>query len=97
MIKSSEEHDAIRRAVAAGERAIEVIRRTARPPSRHQGDIWLQTFNSMVAETGEDPTRLSIALDTEANATLGVPTDDPDVFGVLGYKLAFCSRRLLPT
>ncbi len=77
MMKSSEEHDVIRRSVAAGEKAIEVIRRVARPPSRHQGDIWLQTFAAMFAETGEDPTRLSIALDAEANSTLGAPTDDP--------------------
>ncbi|TAJ75139.1 hypothetical protein EPO44_22300, partial [bacterium] len=77
MMKSPEEHDVIRRSVAAGEKAIEVIRRVARPPSRHQGDIWLQTFVAMFAETGEDPTRLSIALDAEANSTLGAPTDDP--------------------
>jgi Xaa-Pro aminopeptidase len=77
MIKSAEEHDVIRRAVAAGEKAIDVIRRAARPPSRHQGDIWLPTFVAMFSETGEDPTRLSIALDAEANATLGAPTDDP--------------------
>jgi Xaa-Pro aminopeptidase len=76
MIKGAEEHDAIRQAVAAGENAIEVIRRAARSPSRHQGDIWLPTFMAMFAETGEDPTRLSIALDMEANATLGAPSDD---------------------
>jgi len=77
MIKGAEEHEAIRRAVAAGENAIETIRRVARPSARHQGDIWLPTFTAMFAETGEDPTRLSIALDAEANATLGAPTDDP--------------------
>jgi Xaa-Pro aminopeptidase len=76
MIKGAEEHEAIRRAVAAGENAIETIRRVARPSARHQGDIWLPTFTAMFAETGEDPTRLSIALDAEANATLGAPTDD---------------------
>ncbi|HEY3302522.1 MAG TPA: M24 family metallopeptidase [Candidatus Binatia bacterium] len=77
MMKGKEEHDAIRAAVAAGEKAIETIRSLARPPSRHQADIWLPTFTAMFAETGEDPTRLSIALDAEANATLGAPTDDP--------------------
>src|SRR5206468_7005520 len=77
MLKSSEEHDVIRRSVAAGEKAIEVIRSVARSPSRHQGDIWFQTYVAMFAETGEDPTRLSIALDAEANTTLGAPTDDP--------------------
>src|SRR5207247_3308343 len=43
----------------------------------HQGDIWFQTYVAMFAETGEDPTHLSIALDAEANTTLGAPTDDP--------------------
>ena len=76
MMKSAEEHKAIQLAVAAGENAIETIRRAARSPARHQGDIWLATFTTMFAETGEDPTRLSIALDVEANATLGAPTDD---------------------
>src|SRR5438132_13012787 len=77
MLKSSEEHDVIRRSVAAGEKAIEVIRSVARSPSRHQSDIWFQTYVAMFAETGEDPTRLSIALDAEANTTLDAPTDDP--------------------
>jgi len=77
MMKGKEEHAAIRAAVAAGENAIAAIRRLARPPSRQQADIWLPIFTAMFAETGEDPTRLSIALDAEANATLGAPTDDP--------------------
>src|SRR5215470_6108121 len=76
MMKSSEEHEVIRSSVAAGETAVEAIRRAARPPSRHQGDIWLQTFVAMFSATGEDPTRLSIALDAEGNTTLGAPTDD---------------------
>jgi Xaa-Pro aminopeptidase len=77
MMKGSEEHEVIRLSVAAGEKAIETIRRAARPQSRHQGDIWLQTFVAMFSATGEDPTRLSIALDAEGNTTLGAPTDDP--------------------
>ena len=55
MIKSAEEHEVIRHAVATGENAIETIRRAARPPARHQGDIWLRTFAAMFAATGEDP------------------------------------------
>ena len=77
MTKGSEEQEIIRLSVAAGEKAIEKIRRAARPPSKHQGDIWLQTYVVMFSETGEDPTRLSIALDAEGNTTLGAPTDDP--------------------
>lgn len=77
MVKSAEEHEVIRRCVTVGEKAIETIRRTARPPARHQGDIWFQTFNVMFADTGEDPTRLSISIDSESNSTLGAPTADP--------------------
>src|SRR5215813_10469002 len=76
MMKGAEEHEVIRLSVAAGEKAIETIRRVARPPLKRQGDIWLQTFVAMFSETGEDPTRLSIALDAEGNTTLGAPTDD---------------------
>jgi len=76
MMKGAEEHEVIRLSVAAGEKAIETIRRVARPPSKRQNDIWLQTFVAMFSETGEDPTRLSMALDAEGNTTLGAPTDD---------------------
>ena len=77
MVKSAEEHAAIRRCVAAGEKAIETIARVARLPAKTQADIWLPTFTALFAETGEDPTRLSIALDEPSNATLGAPVDDP--------------------
>ena len=78
MVKSAEEHAAIRRCVAAGEKAIETIARVARLPAKTQADIWLPTFTALFAETGEDPTRLSIALDGQpSNATLGAPVDDP--------------------
>jgi Xaa-Pro aminopeptidase len=77
MVKSPEEHEVIRRCVAAGEKAIETIARAARPPAKQQADIWLPTFTVMFAETGEDPTRLSISLDEASNRTLGAPVDDP--------------------
>lgn len=76
MIKSSEELDAIRRSVAAGEGAIEAIRRSARGAKR-QADVWFAAYTQMFASTGEEPTRLSIAFDQGANATLGAPVADP--------------------
>jgi Xaa-Pro aminopeptidase len=76
MIKSVEEIDAIRRSVAAGEAAIETIRRSAHRAKR-QADVWFAAFNQMLAATGEEPTRLSIACDQGANATLGAPVADP--------------------
>jgi Xaa-Pro aminopeptidase len=80
MIKSAEEIDAIRRSVAAGEAAIETIRRSARRAKR-QADVWFAAFNQMLAATGEEPTRLSIACDQGANATLGAPVADPVAAG----------------
>jgi Xaa-Pro aminopeptidase len=77
MVKSAEEHEAIRASVAAGEKAIETIRQVARPPAKTQADIWFPTFTAMFAETGEDPIRLSISLDEPSNSTLGAPVGDP--------------------
>jgi Xaa-Pro aminopeptidase len=77
MVKSPEEHEAIRACVAAGEKAIETLRQTARPPAKTQADIWFPTFVAMFAETGEDPIRLSISLDEPSNSTLGAPVGNP--------------------
>lgn len=77
MVKSAEEHAAIRSCVAAGELAIETIRKTARAPAKNQADIWFPTFMAMFAATGEDPIRLSIAMDEPSNSTLGAPVGDP--------------------
>jgi Xaa-Pro aminopeptidase len=77
MVKSAEEQAAVRRSVAAAEKAIETIVRLARAPAKTQADIWLPTYMAMFAETGEDPIRLSIALDEPSNNTLGAPVDDP--------------------
>ncbi len=77
MLKSPEEQEVVKRSTAAGERAIETIARVARPPAKSQADIWFAVFTGLLAATGEEPTRLSIALDDAANATLGAPVDDP--------------------
>ena len=77
MVKGAEEHEVIRRCAQVGEKAIETILRTARPPARQQADIWFPTYMAMFAETGEDPTRLSISLDEPSNSTLGAPVADP--------------------
>ncbi len=77
MVKSAEEQAAVRRSAAAAEKAIETIVRFARAPAKIQADIWFPTYMAMFAETGEDPTRLSISLDEASNSTLGAPVDDP--------------------
>jgi len=77
MHKSAEEHVVVRRSAEAAENAIKVILRMARPPAKIQADIWLPTFAAMFAETGEDPTRLSISFDEPSNSTLGAPVADP--------------------
>ena len=77
MVKSAEEQEAIRRSAAAAETGVATILRVARGPAKSQADIWFPTYMSMFAETGEDPTRLSISLDEASNSTLGAPVDDP--------------------
>jgi hypothetical protein len=45
--------------------------------AKQQADIWFAAYTTMFAATGEDPPRLSIALDNPGNTTLGEPTGDP--------------------
>ena len=77
MVKSVEEQEAVRRSAAAAETGVATIVRIARGPAKTQADIWFPTYMAMFAETGEDPTRLSISLDEPSNSTLGAPVDDP--------------------
>jgi Xaa-Pro aminopeptidase len=77
MVKSAEELEAVRRSAAAAEAAVATIVRVARTAAKSQADIWFPTFMAMFAETGEDPIRLSIALDEASNSTLGAPVEDP--------------------
>ncbi len=77
MLKGPEEHEAITHSVAAGEKGIEALVSAARPPAENQADLWFPTFVAMFAETGEHPTRLSIAFDQAADRTLALPVGDP--------------------
>jgi len=77
MHEGPEEHAAIRQAVAAGEMGIQTLIGATRARPQVQADLWFPTFEAMFAETGEEPTRLSIALDKPANSTLGAPVGDP--------------------
>jgi len=76
MVKGKEEQDVVRAAAAAGEKAIQALVVAART-AKTQADIWWPAFAAMFQETGEDPTRLSVALDAASNSTLGAPTSDP--------------------
>lgn len=76
MVKSREEQAVVRASAAAAEKAIQTLVAAARG-AKVQADLWHPTFNAMFLATGEDPTRLSIALDQPSNTTLGAPTSDP--------------------
>lgn len=76
MIKSAEEQEAVRRSVLVGEQALAAMLEAARPPAKQQADLWFPAYTAMFLATGEDPDRLSIALDARANTTLGAPTAD---------------------
>lgn len=77
MIKGPEEQEAVRRAVAASEQGIAALVAAIRAGARHQGDLWFAAFTVMLARTGEDPSRVSIAFDAPANATIGEAVDAP--------------------
>ncbi len=73
MIKSSEEQAAVRRAVTASEAGLAAMVAAIRGGAQRQAQIWFAAYTAMFAQTGEDPTRLSISFDRGANSTLGQP------------------------
>jgi Xaa-Pro aminopeptidase len=77
ILKSPEEHAAVRRAVTASEQGVAAIVAAVQAGAKKQADIWFATFAAMFAKTGEDPSRISISLDQPGNSTLGEPTGDP--------------------
>ena len=76
MLKGAEEHEIVRRAVAASEHGLAALVDAIRGGAKRQADIWFAAYTAMFAMTGEDPTRLSIGLDRPANSTLGEPVPD---------------------
>jgi Xaa-Pro aminopeptidase len=77
MIKSSEEQAVVRQGVAASEAGLAAMIAAIRGGAQRQADIWFAAYTAMFAQTGEDPTRLSIAFDRGANSTLGMAVADP--------------------
>jgi Xaa-Pro aminopeptidase len=85
MLKGPEEHAVIRRIIAAAEQGLMAMVAAGRT-ARQQGDIWFAAYTTMFALTGEDPSRLSIALDNPGNTTLGEPTNDPVKVGQIATE-----------
>jgi Xaa-Pro aminopeptidase len=77
MLKGPEEHAVIRRIIAVAEQGLTAMVAAARAGGKQQADLWFAAYTTMFARTGEDPSRLSIALDNPGNTTLGEPTNDP--------------------
>ena len=76
MVKSQEEIAVIRKIVTVNEQAILTLIEAARRPAKKQADLWYPAYIKLFLGTGELPTRLSMALDTGGNSTLGTPTSD---------------------
>ena len=70
--RSAEEIAVLEKAAAAGEWAIEVLMRSARPGRRHL-DVWAEVFTALTAATGEPPARLALRAGDEANTSGGLP------------------------
>jgi Xaa-Pro aminopeptidase len=77
MLKGPEEQAVVRRIIAAAEQGLAAMVSAARAGAKQQADLWFAAYSTMFARTGEDPSRLSIALDSPGNTTLGEPTGDP--------------------
>jgi Xaa-Pro aminopeptidase len=77
IMKGPEEHAVIRRIIAATEQGLLAMVAAVQSGAKQQADIWFAAYTTMFAATGEDPPRLSIALDNPGNTTLGEPTGDP--------------------
>lgn len=86
MLKSPEEHAVIRRIIAAAEQGLAAMVASVRSGAKHQADLWFAAYATMFAATGEDPPRLSIALDNPGNTTVGEPTDDPVKVGQIATE-----------
>ena len=85
MLKGAEEHAVIRRIIAAAEQGLMAMV-AAGKTAKQQADIWFAAYTTMFALTGEDPSRLSIALDNPGNTTLGEPTNDPVKMGQIATE-----------
>lgn len=85
MLKGAEEHAVIRRIIAVAEQGLTAMVAAGRT-AKQQGDIWFAAYTTMFALTGEDPSRLSIALDNPGNTTLGEPTNDPVKVGQIATE-----------
>jgi Xaa-Pro aminopeptidase len=86
MLKGPEEHAVVRRIIAAAEQGLAAMVAAARAGAKQQADRWFAAYTTMFAATGEDPPRLSIALDNPGNATVGEPTDDPVKVGQIATE-----------
>jgi Xaa-Pro aminopeptidase len=86
MLKSPEEHAVIRRIITAAEQGLSAMVAAVQAGAKQQGDLWFAAYTAMFAATGEDPPRLSIALDNPGNTTVGEPTGDPVKVGQIATE-----------
>ena len=86
MLKSPEEHAVIRRIIAAAEQGLAALVAAVQAGAKQQADLWFAAYTTMFAATGEDPPRLSIALDSPGNTTLGEPVSDPVKVGQIATE-----------
>lgn len=72
LVRSAEELRVLEQATMAGERALDVLFRAARPGRRHL-EVWTEVFAALTGATGEPPARLALRGGDEANTSGGRP------------------------
>lgn len=90
MVKGKEEVEVIEKITQANERAIQVMFETARP-GVELARVWLAVTTTMIEMTGDYPARVSIAADSDANSTIGLPIPEPIRDGAL-LSQELCAR-----
>ncbi len=75
LVHSEEEIAVFEKLQEASEAGLLALLDRARPGLLHR-DVWVHVYQTMLAATGEPPTRLSITAGASANVTRGFPVDE---------------------
>lgn len=76
LVHSPEEIAVFEKVQAVSEAGLRALLEMARPGVVHR-DVWVHVYHTMLAASGEPPTRLSFTAGAEGNVSRGFPLDEP--------------------
>ena len=75
LVHSEEEIAVFEKVQAVSESGLRALMEMARPGAVHR-DVWIHVYHTMLAASGEPPSRLSFRAGGEGNSALGLPLDE---------------------